>query len=88
MSMQHIRDTYGVPVKRGARVEVSAGEYTTRGTITSAGRSAREPMTSLTSTNRSYIRVRLDGCNFSLRFHPTLNIRYLDAAQVQQHKGE
>lgn len=74
MSLQYIRDTYGVPAKRGARVEYSGNGTAIQGTITSS----RGP----------HILVRLDGDDFSMQFHPTWKMHYLDAAQIQQHKGD
>ena len=66
MSMKYIRKTYGVPVKRGACVEFTCPGGVIQGTITSS----RGP----------YILVRLDGDKFSMPFHPTWRMRYLDAA--------
>lgn len=74
MSLQYIRDTYGVPAKRGARVQYSGNGIAIQGTITSS----RGP----------HILVRLDGDDFSVPFHPTWKMRYLDSAQVQLHKGD
>ena len=66
MSLQYIRDIYGVPAKRGARVEYSGSGAAVQGAITSS----RGP----------YILVRLDGDDFSMPFHPTWKLRYLDVA--------
>lgn len=65
MSLKYIRDTYGVPAKRGGRVEYIGNGVAIQGTITGS-RGAR-------------IRVRLDGDRYSVTFHPTWRIRYLDA---------
>jgi hypothetical protein len=71
MSLKYIRDTYGVPAKRGARIEFLANdqrrEVRWRGTI----RSARY----------GWLRVQFDATP-SVRslMHPTWNIRYLDAS--------
>lgn len=64
-NMQYIRDTYGVPAKRGARVEYTGGKEARKGTITGAGGCG--------------ILVRLDGDKHSLPFHPTWELRYLTA---------
>lgn len=65
MSLQNIRDKYGVPARRGGRIEYTGNGTTIEGTITgSIGEN---------------IRVRLDGDKGSLSFHPTWKIRYLDA---------
>jgi hypothetical protein len=66
MSLDYIRKTYGVPAKRGARVEYSGGKSPLFGTIT--------------GSRSAYIRVRLDGDKTSKPFHPTWEIRYLDDA--------
>uniref|UniRef100_A0A1B0FJC8 Uncharacterized protein n=1 Tax=Glossina morsitans morsitans TaxID=37546 RepID=A0A1B0FJC8_GLOMM len=42
----------------------------------------------ITSSRGPHILVRLDGDDFSVPFHPTWKMRYLDSAQVQQHKGD
>ncbi|SPU49879.1 hypothetical protein [Bordetella trematum] len=72
MSLNYIRDTYGVPAKRGARVEYTGNGCAIQGTIT--------------SSRGAHLMVRLDGHKFSNPFHPTWKIRYLDSAQ--QHKGD
>lgn len=74
MSLQYIRDTYGVPAKRGGRVEYTGNGKSIQGTITGS----RGP----------HILVRLDGDKRSVPFHPTWKIRYLDAARAQQSGGE
>lgn len=73
MNMQWIRETYGVPAKRGGRVEYTGGSQSRCGTITGTGGCG--------------ILIRLDGDKYSLPFHPTWKLRYLDAAQAQA-KGE
>lgn len=72
MSMQWVRDSYGVPAKRGGRVRVTFGLgpefmkntdlYNMTGTITKA---------------TQYVFVRLDGEKWSHRFHP-LDLEYLE----------
>ena len=57
MTMQYIRDTYGVPAKRGMRVRCKAWDGWCSGTITSAS---------------NHVVVRPDPWpNARLRFHPT-----------------
>ena len=67
MSMEYIRKTYGVPAKRGARIEYQPeGEKRSwRGTITSA--------------QDMYLRIRRDGdvCTYPAPFHPTWGMTYL-----------
>lgn len=65
MSLKYIRDTYGVPAKRGCRVEYIDNKTAIQGTIT--------------GSLGPYIRVRLDGDRYSVTLHPTWRIRYLDA---------
>jgi hypothetical protein len=66
MSMDYIRRTYGVPAKRGSRVEYMYPTTSRRGTITGA-RGAR-------------LRVKLDGDKHSRVFHPTWNLKYVSEA--------
>lgn len=67
-SMKYIRDTYGVPARRGARVEYQSdkvGREPRRGTITSA--------------DGAYLRIRFDGdvCTYPGVFHPEWGLTYL-----------
>lgn len=64
MSMKYIRDRYGVPAKRGARVRYSGGDMPVEGTITSAAPGA-------------HLRIRLDGDKGVCYFHPTWKLEYL-----------
>ena len=66
MSLQYIRDTYGVPAKRGGRIEYTGNGTAIQGVIT--------------GSKGAHILVRLDGDRRSLAFHPTWKIRYLEAA--------
>jgi hypothetical protein len=70
--MDCIRTTYGVPAKRGGRVEYIGAGKPIPGTIT--------------GTSGSYLRIRLDGDKHSLRFHPTWRLRYL-AAPEEKNNG-
>ncbi len=63
MSMQYIRNYYGVPAKRGGRVRYTGEDKPVEGTITSA--------------NGPHLRIRLDGTTYSLIFHPTWELEYL-----------
>lgn len=63
MSLQYIRDAYQVPAKRGGRVVYSGNGRDVSGVITGAC--------------GGWLRIRLDGDNFSCKFHPTWNIKYL-----------
>lgn len=63
MSMQEIRDSYGVPAKRGAHIEFTdTNGHNWQGVI----RSARY----------GRIRVKFDGLKEVSILHPTWNIRY------------
>lgn len=68
--MEWIRSQYGVPAKRGGRVEYTPCEGSKdapgkRGTITGA--------------NGGHLLIRLDGEKHSRPYHPTWQLRYLDA---------
>ncbi|GGA99908.1 hypothetical protein GCM10011491_30220 [Brucella endophytica] len=64
MSMEWVRKYYGVPAKRGGRIEYTGGKTPKYGTILSAS---------------NYLNIQLDGNKHPSRFHPTWEIRYLDA---------
>lgn len=66
MSMEFIRKNYGVPAKRGWRVEYTGCGEKMLGTITGA--------------NGQYLRVRLDGLKKASNFHPTWMLRYLTSS--------
>lgn len=66
MSFDWICKTYGVPAKRGARVEYTGSGEPKLGTIVSA--------------TSGYVSIRLDGAKHALPFHPTWELRYLDAS--------
>lgn len=65
MSFDYIRKVYGVPVKRGARVEYTSGQTVRLGTVTSA--------------SGAHVNIRLDGSDHAMPFHPTWQLRYLDS---------
>lgn len=66
MSMEWVRKNYGVPAKRGGRVEYTGDRSGARlGTIT--------------ASVGPRIRIKLDGDDVALIYHPTWEIRYLDA---------
>jgi len=66
MSMEYIRKTYGVPAKRGARIEFtgSIGGRPQNGTII--------------GTDGARLRVLFDGEATRRILHPTWSLRYLD----------
>ena len=63
--MERIRQAYGVPAKKGGRVVwlENDGQRRTMGTIT--------------GTRGKYIRIRLDGANYSQNYHPIYCLEYL-----------
>ena len=65
MSMEYIRENYGVPAKRGGRVEYSGGAEPRRGTIRSA--------------DGHYLKIQMDGERRTRTFHPTWELRYVQA---------
>lgn len=64
MSIEWIRKNYGVPAKRGGRVEYSGEAVPQLGTICGA--------------SGSHLSIRLDGVKHTMPFHPTWKLRYLD----------
>lgn len=79
MSLKNIRKAYNVPAFRGTRVRVSSPYPGGLGTIT--------------SSDRQYIRVRLDGEKRVRRYHPTDRVEYLgilvrgELMKIGQAKG-
>lgn len=66
--MEYIRKTYGVPAKRLGRVEYTGGQTPRSGTITGASGGS--------------LKVCMDGHRHSAKYHPTWELRYLDAASI------
>lgn len=69
MSIQWIRDNYGVPAKRGGRVEYTPCEGSKDGVA----------LGTIVGTSGQYLKIRLDGDKTSFSYHPTWQLRYLDA---------
>ena len=63
VSMKYIRDHYGVPAKRGARVAFTSAANAVQGTII--------------GSRGAYIRVRWEGARRVFTHHPTDSIIYL-----------
>ena len=63
MSMDYIRRTYGVPAKRGARVQFTDAVKAVQGTIV--------------GSRGHYIRVRWDETGYTHTMHPTWMMVYL-----------
>lgn len=61
-SLEYIRRYYGVPARRGGRVEYTGGVWPRSGTITGA--------------DGTRLRIRLDGEKHAFPYHPTWKLRY------------
>lgn len=71
MSMEWVRKNYGVPAKRGGRVEYTGDKSGPRfGTIT--------------ASVGPRLRIKLDGDDVALIYHPTWELRYLDADAIKR----
>ena len=64
MSFEYIRTYYGVPAKRGGRVEYTGTGKVQTGTITGA--------------SGAHLSIRIDGKKHADPFHPTWNLKYLE----------
>lgn len=73
MSMDYIRRTYGVPAKRGGRVQFTAADYKRCGTIVGA--------------RGQYLRVRWDEDKRTTSSHPTWMLAYLEAPNVRHKRA-
>ena len=62
MSMDYIRKAYGVPAKRGMRVEYTGESDPVFGTIV--------------GSDGHYLRIKIDGWTYIGSFHPTDRIIY------------
>lgn len=67
MTIAWIRDYYRVPAKRGGRVEYTGAGAPKLGTIKSA--------------SGPHLMILLDGSKHAMPFHPTWELRYLDAQE-------
>lgn len=79
MSMDWIRSNYGVPAKRGGRVEYNPCE----GSKDEPGR-----LGTITGTRGPHLLVRLDGEKNSRPYHPTWRLRYLPEAGRRALEGQ
>lgn len=64
MSMEWVRRCYGVPAKRGGRVEYTGDGKAERGTIR--------------SVRGAQLMIQLDGERRTMPFHPTWCLRYVN----------
>ena len=69
MSMAKIREQYGVPARRGVRVEYTGGSKPEMGTVVRA--------------SGAHLIVKLDGHIDPYPFHPTWKLSYLPAEKGQ-----
>ena len=69
MSIQWIRDNYGVPAKLRGRVEYTPCE----GSKDETGK-----LGTITGVSGPHLLIRLDGEKHSRPYHPTWQLRYLD----------
>jgi hypothetical protein len=72
MSMEWVRKTYKVPAKRGGRIEYTGGKM--------------PEMATIVSTQGGRLRIRFDGSDYThpIPFHPTWELRYLDAENTDE----
>lgn len=73
MSMDYIRRTYGVPAKRGARVQFTDAVKAVQGTIV--------------GSRGHYIRVRWDETGYTHTMHPTWMMVYLKKPNAEFSGG-
>lgn len=64
MSMEYIRETYGVPAKKGGRVAFYDDGVVKYGVIT--------------GTHNAHLKIKLDGEQRAGCYHPTWNLEYLE----------
>lgn len=64
VSVGYVRKAYGVPARRGGRVEYTGDGKPKLGTIKSA--------------SGGHLNIQLDGVKNTVPFHPTWKLRYLD----------
>ena len=69
MSIAWVRKNYGVPAKRGGRVE-----YTGEG-------DDKPELGTICGSRGSHLSIRLDKQSHTLPFHPTWKLRYLNAEE-------
>jgi len=69
MSMAYIRANYGVPAKRGARVQFTTAAKAVQGTIV--------------GSSGKYLRVRWDESGLTQTLHPTWELVYLKTPNVR-----
>lgn len=74
MSIDWIRRQYGVPAKKGGRVEYAGGSEPQMGTICGA--------------DGGHLTIRLDGMKHTMPYHPTWKLRYLDGEASASTNGD
>jgi len=73
VSIEWIRKNYGVPAKRGMRVEYTGDGKPELGTICGA--------------RGAHLSIRMDSVKHAMPFHPTWKLRYLDAERPDDTLG-
>lgn len=66
MSIDYIRRYYGVPAKKGGRVEYTGG-------------GAKPQFGTICGADGAHLTIRLDGMKHTMPYHPTWELRYLEA---------
>jgi len=65
--MKYIRDYYGVPAKRGAKIIYTGNGERVEGRIT--------------GSINAHLRARLEGVEYAVILHPTWKVEYMEAAK-------
>ncbi|TPN26589.1 hypothetical protein FKO01_25255 [Mesorhizobium sp. B2-3-3] len=73
MSFKWVRENYGVPARRGGRVEFTSNGRPELGTIV--------------GWTGPHLKIWLDGAKPAPIYHPTWKLRYLDANQTGTDNG-
>ena len=66
----YINRAYGLAVKRGTRVRYTGDD---------AARKAGGRLGTITDTNGAHLRIRMDGEQYTLLYHPTWELEYLES---------
>ncbi|GHE82587.1 hypothetical protein GCM10019059_44960 [Camelimonas fluminis] len=78
MSMAWVRKYYGVPARRGGRVEYTGGWKD----------KAKSTLGTIRSASGGRLNIQLDGEKHASPFHPTYELRYLAAAAIRADQRE
>lgn len=69
MSLEYIRNAYGVPAKRGQRVHYTGNQ------------NAPSRYGTITGASGAHLKIRMDGDRLSQPYHPTWELEYLEESQ-------